>query len=121
MRALAALVLAALLAQAANAAGALTLSVPRGWHEGDPLWLTVTLGPLPHGQEVDVTTPDGREIGNISPYGTRTGEGTFAVPVPPEAIAHGKLAIVLTLSGFGGPPRAPTDKEVLRVTLAAGL
>jgi hypothetical protein len=117
----AALALVALLAQIANAASVsdVTLVLPRQLRAGETAWIEVQVGPISRGREIDVTTDSGRDLGVISPFGVRVGQdaGTYALPVPADAIRDGRLSVRLTITQPGGPPRAPTDQEVRNVKL----
>ena len=123
-RAAAALALLELLAHLAEAAMAqeaarvMTLVLPRPLAEGAQAWIDVQLGRLGPGQEIDVTTATGRDLGTISPFGMRAGQaaGTFTLPVPADAIVHGRLTIRLAVTQAGAS-RAPTADEVRGVTL----
>jgi hypothetical protein len=117
----AAFALLALLAQIANAASVsdMTLVLPRPLRAGETAWIEVQVGPISRGQEIDVTTASGRELGVISPFGGRVGQdaGTYTLPVPADAIRDGRLPVRLTITQFGAPPRAPTEQEVRSVKL----
>jgi hypothetical protein len=120
MRRTAAIVLLALLAQSAMAAAArdVTLALPHPLQAGEMAWLDVQVGAIGH-QQVDVTTASGQRLGTISPFGLRLGQeaGTYTLPVPAEAIRDGRVAIQLTITLPGSPPRAPTGQEVHGVAL----
>ena len=105
---------------AAGDDGAMTLVLPHPLRAGETVFVEVTMGVVQRGQEVDVTTADGRLIGTVSPFGIRTGQaaGTYTIPVPPDAIDDGKLSLRLRISRPDGPPRPPTADEVTGVTLA---
>ncbi len=95
-----------------------TLSVPHALRSGGTAWIAVKVGAIGHA-EIELTTVDGRPLGVISPYGVRPGSeaGTYTVPLPADAIAHGKVRIRLTLDQFGHAERAPTLQEVEDVRL----
>jgi hypothetical protein len=116
----AAFALLALLAQNANAASALdmTLVLPHPLRAGETAWIEVQVGPIGH-QEIDVTTASGQELGVISPFGVRVGQdaGTYTLPLPGDAIRDGRVSVRLTITQFGALPRAPTAQEVRSVKL----
>jgi hypothetical protein len=120
----AAFALLALLAQNGNAASAddIRLVVPRPLRTGETVRIEVQVGPIGRGQEIDVTTASGQELGVISPFGVRLGQdaGTYTLPVPPDAIRDGSVSVRLTITQFSGPPRAPTAQEVRGVKLNVG-
>jgi hypothetical protein len=82
--------LLALLVQNANAASALdmTLPLPHPLGAGETAWIEVKVGPISRGQEINVTTAPGQELGVISPFGMRFGQeaGIYTLPVPADAI-----------------------------------
>lgn len=57
-------------------------------------------------------------------FGVRVGQdaGTFTLPVPPDAIRDGRLAVRLKISQYGAPPRTATAQEVrgVKLTIAEG-
>jgi hypothetical protein len=116
----AAFALLALLAQNANAASALdmTLVLAHPLRAGETAWIEVQVGPIGH-QEIDVTTASGQELGVISPFGVRVGQdaGTYTLPLPGDAIRDGRVSVRLTITQFGALPRAPTAQEVRSVKL----
>jgi hypothetical protein len=133
-RAVAALAFLALLARAGLAqneptqgapvgtAQELTLTLPHPLRAGETAGLEVHVGPIARGRVVNVTTASGQPLGSIAPFGTRVGEdaGTYVLPVPADAIRDGRVAIRLTITQVGGPPRPPTAQEVRSVKLTTG-
>ncbi|HEY9348093.1 MAG TPA: hypothetical protein VIQ53_22400 [Inquilinus sp.] len=95
-----------------------TLALPHPLQPGETAWLEVEVGPVGR-REVTVATASGRIIGVISPFGPRAGQtaGVYALPLPAEAIADGRVTIRLTITQASGPPRDPTRQEVPRVTV----
>lgn len=120
-RAVAAFALLTLLAQIANAASALdlTLALPHPLAAGERAWIVVQVGPIRRGQEINVATRDGQDLGTISPFAIRSGQdgGTYPLPVPPDAIHDNSIALQLTITQPNGAPRAPTAEEVRSVKL----
>jgi hypothetical protein len=111
-------------AQDTNVAPAqdITLPLPRPLRAGETAAIEVQVGPISRGRQITVTTASGQPLGTISPFGTRVGQdaGTFTLPVPADAIRDGRVAIRLTITQPGGPPRAPTAQEVRSVKLTVG-
>ncbi len=112
----------AVLAQSARAAPAedvTTLVLPHPLAPGEAAWIEVRVGAVARGREIDVTTASGQELGVISPFGSRPGQdaGTYTLPVPPNAIRDGAVAVRLRITRPGAPPRPPTAEEVRGVTL----
>jgi hypothetical protein len=107
---------------AAAVAQELTLALPHPLGAGETAFIAVELGTISKGQTIDVTTAAGQPLGTISPFGARPGQhaGTYTLPVPADAIHDGRLAIRLTITQPGGPPRAPTAQEVRGVKVGIG-
>ena len=122
-RSAAAFALLALLAQSGTAsADEMTLVLPHPPGPGEIVWLEVEVGPIQRGQEIDVTTASGQELGVISRFGVRAGQsaGTYTLPMPANVFHDGRVSVRLTISQFGAPPRAPTAQEVRSVKLIVG-
>jgi hypothetical protein len=115
MRAVAAFALFSLLAQS-PAARTVTLTLPRALRAGETATLVVSVGVIPKGARIEITTPSGRSLGTISPHGIRPGReaGTYTVPLPAEAVSGRRVCVLLSLA-FADTRRAPTEKEVSRV------
>jgi hypothetical protein len=113
--------LAILVLGGSAAAQELTLPLPRPLRPGEIAWLEIEVGPIGR-REVIVSTPAGRDIGVISPFGVRAGQeaGTYPLPVPTEAIESDRVVIRLSITQVGAPPRDPTGEEVRRVTVLIG-
>jgi hypothetical protein len=101
--------------------GAATLVLPHPLQTGETAWIQVQVGQIGRGQEIEVTTTSGRELGVISPFGLGAGQdaGTYTLPLPADAIQDGRVSLRLTITQFG-ISRAPTAQEVHGVTLAIG-
>jgi hypothetical protein len=125
-QAAAALMLLMFLAQTCIAVSAhdTTLALPHPLHAGDVAWIEVHVGPIRRGQEIDVSTTSGRELGVISPFGVRYGQdaGTYTLPLPKDVIHNGRVSIRLTITDFGAPPRDVTTHEVhsVKLTITGG-
>lgn len=91
-----------------------TLSLPRPLRSGETAWLEVEVGVIERGAEIEITTPAGRSLGTISPFGIRSGReaGTYTIPLPADAISHGQVSLRLSLDQYGHAQRAPTSEEV---------
>src|SRR4051812_2551778 len=109
-------------ALAQDAGPNMTLEVPRTLAANETAFIEVQVGPIGRGRTIEVTTASGQPLGVISPFGVRTGQdaGTYAVPIPKEAVRDGRLSIRLTISQPGGTARAPTADEVRGVKLGIG-
>ena len=123
MRAAAALALFSLLAQR-PAARTVTLTLPHALRSGETATLVVSVGVIPKGARIEVTTLSGRDLGTVSPYGIRPGHeaGSYTVPIPADAIEGRRVRILLSLA-FAGTRRAPTESEVrvaLRIRTSKG-
>lgn len=99
------------------AAQELTLALPHPLQPGQTAWLEVEVGPV--GRREVTVAASGQIIGVISPFGPRAGgtAGVYALPLPAEAIADGRVTVRLTITQAGGAPRDPTQQEVPRVTV----
>jgi len=112
---LVALALLSTLAQPPTARS-VTLTLPHALREGEVAFLSVTVGVIPRGAEIEITTPAGRPLGTISPHGIRPGHeaGTYTIPLPANAISGRRVTVLLSLSA-NGKKRVPTKREVKRV------
>jgi hypothetical protein len=112
----------ALLARIGHASSAddvRTLTLPHSLAAGETVLIEVQVGAIVRGAEIDVTTASGQQLGVISPFGPRAGQGvkTYTIPIPPDAIRDGRIAVRLAITQYGASPRPPTVKEVLDVRL----
>jgi hypothetical protein len=98
---------------------AMTLVLPHALRAGESASLLVTVGVIQHGAQIEITTPSGRFLGTVSPYGIRSGRvaGTYSVPLPAEAISGRRVSLLVSLDA-NGKQRAPTMEEVRRVRVA---
>ena len=94
-----------------------TVKLPRPLRAGEAVSVEVQVGVLGGGKEIELTTPAGRPLGVISPFGVRTGQGagTYTVPIPSELIVNDQITLRLSVSQFGRAQRAPTVDEVKSV------
>jgi hypothetical protein len=95
---------------------AVTLVLPHTLRQDELATLTVAVGAIPRSAEIEITTPAGRPLGVISPYGIRSGNeaGTYTVPLPAEAISGRRVRLLISITA-NGTKRAPTKKEVKRL------
>ena len=91
-----------------------TLTLPQPLQSGDTAFIEVTLGVIGPGQEIEITTSGGRTLGVISPHAIRAGNaaGTYTLPLPADAICHGRVAITLRVTRSDAKARMPTADEV---------
>ena len=91
-----------------------TFTLPQPLQSGDTAFIEVTLGVIGPGQEIEITTPGGRTLGVISPHAIRAGNaaGTYTLPLPADAICHGRVAITLRVTRSDAKARMPTADEV---------
>ncbi len=97
------------------------LVLPHALRAGETATLLVTVGVIPRSGEIEITTSSGHFLGVISPYGIRPGHesGTYAVPLPAEAISGRRVSLLVSLRA-NGKTRAPTMSEVKRVRVKIG-
>jgi hypothetical protein len=117
-RAAAAFALALIFAPCGRAAAQdMMLTLPQPLDAGDIAYIEVQVGVIGPGQEIEITTPGGRTLGVISPHGIRAGRasGTYTLPLPADAICHGRVAVKLSITRSDATPRTPTADEVLAV------
>lgn len=95
-----------------------TLRLPHTLRAGEAAFVILRLGAIGPGQQVEVTTASGRELGTISPHGMKIGQaaGSYVLPVPRDAILHDRIAVRIVLTG-AGVPRAPDEQELRSVKL----
>ena len=113
------LVCFALFVQPASAAdGAeVDLTLPHPLHAGEVAFVEVQLGAIQRGEEIEVTTTLGRELGVISPFAVRAGReaGTYTLPVPAGIFVNGHMKVRLTVKQNDRKQRFATDNEVKAV------
>lgn len=105
--------------QAQGAAADVTLELAHPLRSGEIVWVEVHVGVIARGQEIDVTTASGRELGVISPYGKHATQdaGIYSLPLPLDLIRDGHVSLRLSVTQPGAPPRAPTARQVRSVKL----
>jgi hypothetical protein len=119
-RAAAAFAFALLLAQCGRAAAQdMMLTLPKPLQADDTAYIEVQVGVIGPGQEIEIATPGGRTLGVISPHGIRAGNaaGTYTLPLPADAICHGRIAVKLMITRSDAAPRVPNADEVRGVRI----
>jgi len=96
-----------------------TLALAHPLQAGEALSLELTVGAISRGSEIEITTPSGRMLGTISPYGPRSGRegGTYTVPLPADVVSNNNVCLRLSITEYGRAQRAPTSDEVKSVRL----
>lgn len=104
---------------AAASAQALILVLPHPIRAGETAWIEVRVGSIRRGEEIEVESEAGKELGVVSPFAARSGHeaGIFLMPLPRDAIRDGRIAVRLTVTKHNGSPRTPTPREVRGVKL----
>ena len=99
-----------------------TLKLPRTLQRDETALLTVRLGKLPRGRELEITTPAGRNLGVVSPFSIPSGQeaGTYTLPLPADAFVDGRVTVRLYLCLADKQKRKPTQDEVKSLRLAIG-
>ncbi len=91
----------------------MTLPLPHHLTQGESAWIVVKVGTIGNA-EIEVTTPSGRSLGTISPFGVRYGNqaGTYTLPLPPEVISDDHVTVRFSISQPGHSQRAPSYEEL---------
>ena len=95
--------------------GVVELTLPRAAAPGEAVRLQLNAGVLPRGARILVRTRDGALVGAASPFGAPRGQATaatYTLPLPPEAIANGRVQLRLEVEEPGGAARPPRPGEV---------
>ncbi len=97
----------------------LTLEVPRLPAANEVVWARIEVGALPPGARLVVRTTDGGIAGTVAPFGPVGREGgVYTIPLPQEAIADGKVTLILgVLEDLASEARPPLEGEVGSVEL----
>ena len=103
--------------EAARKSRAVELALPRAPSSREGIYLSVQVGVITRGTEIQITTPSGRQIGTVSPFAIRAGQpaGTYVFPLDPSMIQNGHVIVDLSITRPGTPTRPPTPDEVPRV------
>ena len=114
-----ALVVAAIAAAAQSSPGVYALTPPRPTVAGEAIWLKLTVGPLPRGTVLRVSTEDGRPVGTIAPFGAAASQSVqdHLLALPTTASAGAAVRLRIELQDPNGTSRAPAPGEVRGVTL----
>jgi len=100
---------------------AIVLKLPPAHAQGDTLYLEIELGVVGAGQEIEMTTEDGRLLGVVSPHAIRPGRaaGTYTLPLPAEAIDRGRLRVRVNVTRSDAPVRPASEQEVRSLRIVA--
>jgi hypothetical protein len=95
------------------------LVMPRAASSREAVDLSVQVGAIAKGTEIDITTPSGELIGTVSPFAIRPGQpaGTYVFPLHEGAIENGRVVVAMSLRRAGEAARAPTPEEVIKVSI----
>jgi uncharacterized lipoprotein YbaY len=95
------------------------LALPRAPTAGEAVWVRIVIGALPRGARLRVSTADGVAVGSLASVGVlRSQEAvSYDLPVPPSAIAGGRVRLRLDIVEAGGATRLPVAGEVEAVEL----
>ena len=95
------------------------LAIPRPASPQQSAYLSVEVGVIAKGTEIDITTPSGMLIGTVSPFAIRPGQpaGTYVFPLSPDTIQNGRIIVQLAVRRAGAPTHAPAADEVPKVTV----
>jgi hypothetical protein len=105
-------------ARVAEQAPVIELAAPRAAAGSESVELAVTIGALPPGARLALSTENGEVLGAVAPYAPGSRSITATVPVPRSAIVDGRLRLrVEVLEPGGAPPRPPRPGEVQRLEL----
>lgn len=104
---------------AAQESRAVELALPRTLSAQEGLYLSVQVGVITRGTEIQITTPSGQQIGTVSPFAIRPGQpaGTYVFPLNPNMIQNGHVTVDLSITRPGSPARPPTPDEVPKVSI----
>jgi hypothetical protein len=99
--------------------GSVELALPRAAAGNEAVWLRVSLGALPPGARLRISTKDGTPLGTAAPFGARQAQqpATYTIPLPKTAIVDGRVRLRLEVDEHGAPARAPRPGEVEDVVL----
>ena len=94
------------------------LFLPRALQRREALVLAVTLGGK-HTEEITVRDANGRLIGVISPFALRQkpAGATYLVPIPADAISHGRVIVRFSIEHEGQRSLAPRPGQLRTVKL----
>ena len=108
-----------LLLAGADPSDIIVLTPPRAAVAHEAIWLKVTVGTLPRGSLLRVTTEDGQPVGTISYFGTTAGQTfqDYTLPLPKSATEGGVVRLRIEMHEQKGTSRAPKPGEVLDVAL----
>jgi hypothetical protein len=107
-----------LLPAGAEPSDIILLTPPRAAVAKEAIWLKVTVGILPRGSLLRVTTEDGQPVGTISPFGAMVGQTfqDYTLPLPKRVTEGGAVRLRIEIQEKG-MSRTPKLGEVLDVAL----
>lgn len=116
---LAGLLLVAGIACGAEPSDLIVLTPPHPAAAHEAIWLEVTVGRLPRGSLLRVTTEGGQPVGTISPFGSGVGRRpeAYTLALPKAVAAAGPIRLRVSIQEPNGASRAPLPGEVLSVAL----
>ena len=93
------------------------VKLPRPLQPSETVFVEIEVGSLARGEEIELRTASGKQLGTISPYDVRGGRasGTYIFPAPPDLFTDGHLTIRLFLSDVNHSQRPPSTNEVKSV------
>ena len=98
-------------------AATVTVALPRPVATNEAPALTIQVGVIPRGAEIEIESPAGDSIGSVSPFAIRPNHpaGTYVFPLKPAMVRDGRVTVVVSVALGGMPSRAPTPDEVQRL------
>jgi hypothetical protein len=95
------------------------LALPRAPSSQEGIYLSVQVGVITRGTEIEITIPSGEQIGTVSPFAIRAGQpaGTYVFPLTPSMVRNGRVIVDLSITHAGMAARPPTPDEVTKVSI----
>lgn len=103
--------------------GTVTVPLPIDIRSADRLALLISVGPLPRGAQITISSDDGAVLGVVSPFGPQASAAGAVYSIPlPQAVAgrarrSGGVSLRLRLYAPGRPSAVPTAVQVSGVRL----
>jgi hypothetical protein len=97
-----------------NAVNEIALRLPRDPAKDEDITASISVGILPAGARISVTTDDGKIAGTIAPYGRIPGmkSGDHSIPIARSAVKKGIVTLHMEVLQRNRAPRAPLKSEV---------
>ena len=91
-----------------------SIQMPRDPANDEDITANISVGILPQGATISVTTDDGKITGSISPYGYIPGAkaGNHAIPIERSAVKDGKVTLHMEVLERDKAARPPLKSEV---------